>query len=101
MSQTRQSWEPARTPSFYAGLAANQTVFSGQFIVHGIIATNKGASAATMAIYTMQNGSWAQIATLGIAAGATAALPLPSSGLLLNGLNITPSAALDVTVLRP
>ncbi len=100
MSQTRQSWEPARTKDFYAALAANTTVFTGQYITHGICATNKGAAATTLAIYEMVNGVWAQIGTLAVAVGATAAFPIPSSGLLFNGLNITPGAALDVTILR-
>ncbi len=95
MPSTRQSWEPARVPYFYAGLAAAQDVVTIEKIVHAIVATNKGASATTMAITA--NG--VQIGTLGIGIGQTAAFPLPSSGLLVQSLSVTPAAALDVTVL--
>ncbi len=100
MSQTRQSWEPAREKDFFAALAANKVVFTGQYIVHGIIATNNGAAATTMTISEMQGGAWTQVGTLAVPIGATVAFPIPSSGVLFNGLAVTPAAALDVTVLR-
>lgn len=95
MPATRQSWEPARVPYFFAGLAAAQNVITSEKIVHAVIATNKGGTATTMAISI--NGT--QRATLAVPANATAALPLPSSGLLVQSLSVTPAAALDVTVL--
>ncbi len=95
MPATRASWEPARGKTFYPALVATKTVFSGSQIVHGIIATNKGASATTLAIF--ENGG--QVGTLGVPAGATAEFPTPSSGILFSDLSVTPAAALDVTVL--
>lgn len=95
MSQTRASWEPARKKYFYPGLAAAQPVFTGQYIVHGIIATNNGSAATTLAIY--ENSK--QVGTLSVPAGTTAALPMPSSGILFDTLGVTPAAALDVTIL--
>ena len=95
MSATRRDWEPARTPYFFPALATGQTVFSGEHIVHAIVATNLGAAETTMAVFA--NGS--QIGTVAVPAGETAQLTVPASGLLVRALSVTPAAALDVTVL--
>jgi hypothetical protein len=95
MAVTRQSWEPAHVKFFYAALASAKTVFSGIKIVHAITATNSGSAATTMEI---EEGS-TQIGTLSVPANTTAAFPIPSSGVELNGLTVTPAAALDVTIL--
>lgn len=92
---TRASWEPAHVKYFYAGLAAAQSVLANAAIVHAIVGTNKGASTVTMMI--TENGT--QIGTLSVPANATAAFPVPSSGVQVQQLSVTPSAALDVTVL--
>ena len=93
MPRTRASWEPAHTPFFYAALDANQVVFADSQIVHHVIATNNGAAVATLKIFAGAK----QIGSLSVPAYTTANW-LRSPGLLITDLNITPSAALDVTV---
>lgn len=95
MAVTRQSWEPAHFKYFYAALAAAQAVFTDAKIVHAVIATNNGAAVTTLKV--IENGR--QIGTLAVPVNTTAAFPLPSSGVQILALTVTPGTALDVTIL--
>mgnify|MGYP001181035471 CR=1 FL=1 len=95
----RNPGEPASRPFCYPALAAAQVVGAGSTQAVGptlitIIAANKGASAANLTV-TDNSG---EIGSLQIPAGDTETIFSEPGITFVGQLTVTPSAALDVTV---